>query len=572
MATLDATTQAEYAAEVNASARAQVVIDALSAPVYGRVYNQEDAVMGEGVFTEPWATTSGNKLFPSTLDNFFVINSAIPNDGWRFKFESGSRYLSLTFGLVGSGKETIWSSSFDVGTRAGIISGEITVAGNQPPVWSGAPAALVATAGSTQNFSSYVTDPDGDQITFSLVSAPSGYSITAAGVLTIGSTAQSVTIRATDPDGASADWECAVTIQSAGSVKWNPGHYVWPIASSTQRVGSTQTAHELAIISSIASEPTISGILIHKYWYYLEGAQGDYSAGFAYIDQILAALAAAGNKRLIMNLTERAFGGTTRIVPPYVAAAGWSMVSSESGLAGNLSAWSRLWISGCANAYLNMMKAYAARYDGHPLVEMIGGPETSTGAATYDPTWSWSGHMTFWKRYLSELSEAWRHTMVRYAGNYFGTEQTELQIFQYLHQVAANCAQRGYGAIAVGGPDPRLPQPNPTSISWTHKLFRGESLPSTGLSYGSDSRGVIPYIDETQEQAFIKRASLPADLGNEFYNNMLSSHVSWMEMNYTVTPPYLWTTGILPYVRSVNGRVRSTPPTTVAGRTITGGI
>ena len=219
MATLDATTQAEYAAEINAADRAQAIIDALADPVYGRVYNADDLLMGEGTMTSPWATISADdNLITSTLDGFFVSAVDEVNDGWSFRFESGSRYVEFTFGLSGSGKEATWNlSSWDLGSRAGISDGEIVVAGNRAPVWSGAPTEISVEAGTTISLSSYVSDPDGDPIAYSLVGAASGYSISSSGVLTVGSASHTAVIRATDPDGLYSDLSLIVTVYEVGT-------------------------------------------------------------------------------------------------------------------------------------------------------------------------------------------------------------------------------------------------------------------------------------------------------------------------------------------------------------------
>ena len=56
MATLDSTTAAEYAAEVNAADRAHVVLDALADPVSAKVYNSEGVVVASGTMTDPLGT------------------------------------------------------------------------------------------------------------------------------------------------------------------------------------------------------------------------------------------------------------------------------------------------------------------------------------------------------------------------------------------------------------------------------------------------------------------------------------------------------------------------------------
>jgi hypothetical protein len=221
VATLDATTAAEYAAEVNAADRARVIVDALADPVTVNVYNASSAVVGTGEMTSPWATVSGYAVVPGTLGSFFVTTSDAPNDDWRLKFESGSRAVSLTFGVADSGAEAIWSeASFSVGTRAGISSSSITATGNRAPVWGGAPAtrSYVEGVGGTYDFSQHVSDPDEDALTYSLVGTSyTGISIGATtGILTVSSSAaaavRSLTIRATDPNGLTADQSVSVTI------------------------------------------------------------------------------------------------------------------------------------------------------------------------------------------------------------------------------------------------------------------------------------------------------------------------------------------------------------------------
>lgn len=224
MATLDATTAAEYAAEVTAAARSQVVIDALSDPVTVNAYNASDDLVGSGTMTSPWATVVDENVSVGTLNDFFTNRTEAITEGWYLKFESGSRSVRLSLGESGSGKEAIWSeSTWLVGTRAGITTGEIVVAGSRTPVWNSAPDDLLFTqgVGGTQDFSAFVSSDD--VITFSLVgTAYTGISInSASGLLTVSSSAvaatRALTVRATGADGLYADHLVTLTISAVTS-------------------------------------------------------------------------------------------------------------------------------------------------------------------------------------------------------------------------------------------------------------------------------------------------------------------------------------------------------------------
>lgn len=94
------------------------------------------------------------------------------------------------------------------------------------PRWVGFPTSITVSQGGTYSFAPYAFDDDGDVLTYSLVSPPSGYSINAAtGLLTAGSTlgTQSITVRATDPAGLYAEAPCAVTVQAGAGTFTIPG-------------------------------------------------------------------------------------------------------------------------------------------------------------------------------------------------------------------------------------------------------------------------------------------------------------------------------------------------------------
>jgi hypothetical protein len=218
VATLDATTAAEYAAEVNAAARAQVIVDALTAPVYARLYDDNDVLIGEGAMAPPWAVASSDSVIPGTLDDFYTLLDGEPEGDWYFRFESGSRNVRLSFGPAGSGKEAIWSEqSVRAGTRAGISASAITVTGNVPPQFTTAPTSVtVPYNGGEIPF--VAVDPNGDNVTYSLTATRAGITISpTTGIVTVASsaagTAGSITVQASDGTLVSSA-ACAVTVQS----------------------------------------------------------------------------------------------------------------------------------------------------------------------------------------------------------------------------------------------------------------------------------------------------------------------------------------------------------------------
>jgi hypothetical protein len=110
--TLDATTAAEFEAGATADARAQIVLQALAAPVSIKVYDNTGAVVGQGAVTSPWATRSGATLIVGEVQWFQVDVSGTPDPAnWLFSLESGTRWLRGSFGLSASAADIRWSSA-----------------------------------------------------------------------------------------------------------------------------------------------------------------------------------------------------------------------------------------------------------------------------------------------------------------------------------------------------------------------------------------------------------------------------------------------------------------------------
>lgn len=567
MATLDATTLAEYVAEVNAVDRAQVVVDALADPVSAIVYTSEDVAVASGTMVTPWATVSGYAVSVSTLDGFFVTGAGTPNDGWYLRFSSGSRYVDLSFGLLGSGKEAVWSlPTWDVGTRAGIISGTIAVTGNQTPVWSGASTTLFFNQGTggTYNFGSYASDPDGEPLTYSLVgTAYTGISINAStGVLTVSASAvaavRNLTVRATDPDGLYADWAVAVTISSPSSattIKWNPGFYIYLSPSNGHLDGATQRAADLAWFQNYASDSTIKGFYLQKYLRAFEtGTTADYSAGFDMLDYYLS-LCTTYNKRLCVEFENVSFGASNNALPTYWQAQGWQheyVVGTTTIRRANTG------ISACRDRLIALIQAYAQRYNSHPRLEVVGLEETTTTVPSGITSTTWIDN---YKAILTAAAQSWTQTLFRNCENGQTGDQS-LTRSVYEHVATLNSA--GIGCIICGGPDHEdgLTNPfDPTNEKSWKQLWRGQTT-SSGVTW-LDARRVYPFYGETQERGFYPTGDTPANVCSYQIDFMRASHVTFL--NYT-----RWSE-VYAAIAARSGATDTVTPSCLAGRTVTGG-
>jgi hypothetical protein len=117
---LDTTTRAEYLAQTLASARASLVVSALPAPVVCEVYDGLDVLRASGTMASPWATASGATVTVGevTGQGIDVTSGGAPDSNWYCQFRSGSRFVRGTFGVLGSGRDFVWSlASFSTASR-----------------------------------------------------------------------------------------------------------------------------------------------------------------------------------------------------------------------------------------------------------------------------------------------------------------------------------------------------------------------------------------------------------------------------------------------------------------------
>jgi hypothetical protein len=342
------------------------------------------------------------------------------------------------------------------------------------------------------------------------------------------------------------------TTAASGSVpngiKWHPGQYVMLDYHSTQ-------AAQFAAIDALSSETTVQGIELLVNWAALEGSTpGDYSQGFALIDAYLAKLASLQvPKRLILGLNERKYGtpppaGTDcsvaakGLLPDYLYSySGGGCAIAAPNAAGSLSVLARFWDADVMDRLIALSKAYAQRYDGNPLVEMFFGNGETAVAAPASSGFSAGAYYVQLKRWYDASEPAWPHTQLRLAANYGGSTAQLVDIMTY---ASAN------GGVIIGGPDPELPLPNITRAITANQIFRGE------VGGGTDFRPTFPWVGEVQSMGLgLKYTQTPADIFNYESNTMHASYMIWMRNTWLGGPAQQWSTGILPFIRSVQGKI-----------------
>jgi hypothetical protein len=131
MLSLDPTTRAEYDAAETPSARAAVVMAAITGTVTATVYDGSDVARGSGTMQTPWASIVGSRLVIGELADFMVTNGGTPDADWYLAFEAGSRWMRGSFGL--SGADFNWSlATFATGQSGRLGTVEVQAQGFVP--------------------------------------------------------------------------------------------------------------------------------------------------------------------------------------------------------------------------------------------------------------------------------------------------------------------------------------------------------------------------------------------------------------------------------------------------------
>lgn len=324
----------------------------------------------------------------------------------------------------------------------------------------------------------------------------------------------------------------------AATRKWHPGHYFWPSQSAWS--ADVQAAHFHAL-DAVAANPYVKGIKIGFGWHDFEGAQGDYSPGFRIIDAYLKKLPT--DKYLMVHVNERNFGNpATRVYPRYVLDNGW-VVSRPDGASwsGNLATAAKMWQPQVMDRLIALSRAFAARYDSHPRFEQFSLGETALAVPNSMgfSTPAWTTQLTRW---FTESKKVWKSTYLRLNANFISNDEG-------MRDLITHCVNGG--GVTVGGPDPELPLPSITRFITANRVFRG-------LDGGADLRGTVPWTGEVQAMGLGTRfTQTPKEIFDYYDKTMRANHMVWLRNTWTGGAPQRWSTGILPYINSIKGRINT---------------
>jgi len=385
---------------------------------------------------------------------------------------------------------------------------QVLAAADSAPTISGSPAGTVA-AGGDYSFTPVAGDPDGNALTFSVLSAPSWMSFnTKTGELS-GTAPTSVTasffsnivISVSDGTLSASLPAFSITVQASGggggggggkTIKFHPGYYV-----ELDQNGSL--AQWLSTIASIKGSHNVVGVALIQPWSALEFAEGVFTSGsgtnaqgFAMVDQLLAACA-GGGLHLILGYEDRSFGGPTQSMgsegqlPPYFDtlengnpgynAAPLGTTFNGEGLQMiadvlNPTVWAR---------EIALGAAYLSRYDSNPNFEMWRSPETANSEWT--STASYDQYIAQYQLWMPAMRAAGPHTQVSISSNFVNDAGEFTTLFTGAQQ----------SGIGMGGPDVSLNAGggNPPFLGTSNLVFNGY----TG---GRDWRGTLPWVSEVQ--------------------------------------------------------------------------
>jgi hypothetical protein len=132
---LDATTLAAYNAAITTAERAAIVVAALTGTVVCEIVDAVGVVRASGTMASPWATASGATITVGEVagQGIDVTSGGAPDGDWYCQFRSGTRFVRGTFGVLGSGRDFVWSLvSFQTGSRGTLGTVSVTATGTVP--------------------------------------------------------------------------------------------------------------------------------------------------------------------------------------------------------------------------------------------------------------------------------------------------------------------------------------------------------------------------------------------------------------------------------------------------------
>lgn len=311
-----------------------------------------------------------------------------------------------------------------------------TIAGN-PPAY--------AVAGQEYSFLPMAADGNGDHLSFAVAGKPDWASFDSATGRLWG-TPQStevgsnfaVSISVSDGSQSRALPQFALTVVQPH--KANYGHYF-----------ATHYSDTPADAAMLCENPGVSGVVWRQTWFQVEPAAGSYD--FSAFDKVLAAIAASRNPHcqlwLLVEFKSFANSPVKNPCPAYLQAQ-----HSAPNVLGHGAATCFMWEPSVVRAYVAMMQAAAARYDGNPRIEGLVFQESS---------------LSFNGRYSQDMADggtytptAWRDALITiidqcaaaFAASRCMTFLNFLRGGQpYLHDISAAITAMPGNRVCLSGPD-----------------------------------------------------------------------------------------------------------------------
>jgi hypothetical protein len=315
-------------------------------------------------------------------------------------------------------------------------------------------------------------------------------------------------------------------------IKWHPGQYM-SLRNSHKYDEANQDS-----IKQIGNEPAIAGVLRDWSWRDIETNKGAYD--FSDIDEYLKTVASV-KKHLIIRIENRVFGAQSGSAVPNYLKSDPTYQGGEIAMDNGVVA--RIWDAPVMDRYIALMQALAQRYDSNPNVEGISTSESAVGFSDKYPapaSYSPPALLTQLERYVAAVRQAWAHSAVFIDTNYLGTDAQMQALIDFAVDNAA----------VIGGPDV-LPG----------KHIQSDQIMTGAAGNGTDYRGVVAIKSEIQmPELGLKYKFQPAELYAEAYNTNHANYMLWDRSDYFGTPAQQWASGVLPFLRTVNGKVYTNCP------------
>jgi hypothetical protein len=227
------------------------------------------------------------------------------------------------------------------------------------------------------------------------------------------------------------------TGQEIPKKKWNPGHYIKTQGNPTDTDTAGYWAGVQSTITSRMSDiPEILGAFVAISPGMVNPSPGVYD--WDDVDATLAQIKAAGNRRMILDLTWKSFNdGTPGLHAP-------PDLSGEIEPAGTGWIWA-VWRQSNMDRLITIYQAMADRYDSDPNIELITSAETAPSFSGMQPgDYSVAAYIVQLKRLYTANSAAFVETMWAPNMNSLGGDDMD-ELYEHMFQTSAAVAFPDWG-------------------------------------------------------------------------------------------------------------------------------